>query len=203
MLSFPMAPMGPYPPRTAVSSVIKWGSYLHSGLTLSYLTDVLWGLMKLCLQCFQFLEKNYLWTFQVLCRYISDLSFLLLYCCVVLTYSIKLQLMSWPPPMAIRALNFPPVHLTDAGLTVPGTTEDVSPPTDKMVQDTGLIRIQVRMPHLDASALPEEDLWLSYPEVKEEYIMVWCHLFALHLACRGAWFDPMHLGNEFCDWSRS
>lgn len=113
MLSFPMAPMGPYPPRTAVSSVIKWGSYLHCGLTLSYLTDVLWGLMKLCLQCFQFLEKNYLWTFQVLCRYISDLSFLLLYCCVVLTYSIKLQLMSWPPPMAIRALNFPPVHLPD------------------------------------------------------------------------------------------
>lgn len=69
--------MGPSPPCTSVSSSIKWGWCFHSGLTPSYLTDVLWGLMKLCLQCFQFPEKNYLWTLQVLCRYISDLSFLL------------------------------------------------------------------------------------------------------------------------------
>lgn len=46
--------------------------------------------------------------------------------------------MSWPPQMAIRALNFPPGHLADAGLTVPGTTEDVSPITEKMAQVTGL-----------------------------------------------------------------
>lgn len=79
--------MGPYLPCTAVSSFIKWGWRFHSGFTPSYLTDVLWGLMKLCIQCFQFLEKNYLWTFRVLYRYISDLSFLLtviLVCCFYL-----------------------------------------------------------------------------------------------------------------------
>lgn len=71
----------PSPPCTAVSSFIKWGWCLLSSLAPSYLTDRLWGLMKLCQQCFQFLERSYLWTFQVLYRYISDLSFL---CAVIL-----------------------------------------------------------------------------------------------------------------------
>lgn len=118
----------PSPPCTAVSSFIKWGWCLLSSLAPSQLTDVLWGLMKLCPRCFHFLERSYLWTFQVLYRYISDLSFL---CAVILAchfyLSYKLQLMSWPHPMAISALNFPPMHLHDAGSPGPGTTKDGLP----------------------------------------------------------------------------
>lgn len=70
------------------------GRCFPSGLTPSYLTDVLWGWMKLCIQCFQFLEKNYLWTFWVLHRYVSDLSLLLtviLVCCFYLLYKTTLK----------------------------------------------------------------------------------------------------------------
>lgn len=100
-----MALMEPSRPCTAVSSSIKWGWCFHSGLTPSYLTDVLWGLMKLCLQCFQFLEKNYVWTLQVLRRYISDLSFLLAVILVCCFYNVMAtsdgyqssELPSWAP----------------------------------------------------------------------------------------------------------
>lgn len=71
----------PSPPCTVVSSFIKWGWCLLSSLAPSYLTNILWGLMKLCQQCFHFLERSYLWTFRVLYRYVSDLSFL---CAVIL-----------------------------------------------------------------------------------------------------------------------
>lgn len=108
--------------------------------------------MKLCQQCFHFLERSYLWTFQVLYRYISDLSFL---CAVILAchfyLSYKLQLMSWPHPMAISALNFPPMHLHDAGSPGLEPQRMVSPLTVKMAQDTGL-----RGMHQDpGSGMPE------------------------------------------------
>lgn len=77
---------------------------------------------------FSFSGEKLFMTFQVLYRQISDLSFL---CAVILVchfyLSYKLQLMSWPHPMAISALNFPPMHLHDAGSPGPGTTKDGLP----------------------------------------------------------------------------
>lgn len=58
-----------------------------------------------------------------------SVSYVLLYWRVIFTYSIKLQLMSWPHQMAIRALNTPPtfMHLHDAGSPGPGTTKNGLP----------------------------------------------------------------------------
>lgn len=48
----------PLPSLHAVSFFLKQGWSSPPDLTSLYLTDTLWGLMKSCLQYFQFLEKN-------------------------------------------------------------------------------------------------------------------------------------------------
>lgn len=144
---FSCGPVGtPCPPCTAVSSFIKWGWCFHHGLTPSYLTDILWGLLKLCLQYFQFLEKNYLWTFQVLYRYISDLSFLfaiILVSCFYLSYKTTVNVMTTSD--SYQSSEHPPTHLTDAGLTVRGTSKDDLSPWLKIWPRTQVSQICIRI----------------------------------------------------------
>lgn len=120
----------PSPPCTAVSSFVKWGWCLLSSLAPSYLTDILWGLMKLCQQCFHFLERSYLWTFQVLYGYINDLSFLcavILACHFYLFYKAPVNVMATSD--GHQSSEHPPtfMHLHDAGSPGPGTTKNGLP----------------------------------------------------------------------------
>lgn len=136
----------PNPPCTAVSSFVKWGWCLLSSLAPSYLTDILWGLMKLCQQCSHFLERSYLWTFQVLYRYISDLSFL---CAVILACHFYLFCKA---PVNVMATSDghqspelhppPPCICMMQGHLVLGPQRMVSPLTVKMAQDTGLTGVR-------------------------------------------------------------
>lgn len=56
---FPWPQWNPFSSLHSCGFTYKMGVMLSQcDVTPSYLTDVLWGLMKLCLQCFQFLEKK-------------------------------------------------------------------------------------------------------------------------------------------------
>lgn len=188
-----MALMEPSRPCTAVSSSIKWGWCFHSGLTPSYLTDVLWGLMKLCLQCFQFLEKNYVWTLQVLRRYISDLSFLLaiLVCCFynVMATSDGYQsseLPSWAPGQCRFNCSW------DHRGCLPHNWEDG--PGHR-------IRIRVRMVHINASTFRKKASDFHAPS--SQRTRLWSEAICLPfilLARVHGWILCI-LKNEFCDWS--
>lgn len=173
-LSFPVAPVGtPCPPYTAVSSFIKWGWCFHRGLGPSYLTDILWGFMKLCLQCFQFLEKNYLWTFQVLYRYISDLSFLfaiILVCCFYLFYKMTVNIIVTSDSYQSSEL---PSHVPDwCRVNCSGTRKNVLPSDWKggpgHRSHRGASGSRLGWHTMDARALIADDLWPSHPEVSEE-----------------------------------
>lgn len=174
--SYAFSSRGPDGPLSSLHSpvfIYDTGRCFPSGLTPSYLTDVLWGWMKLCIQCFQFLEENYLWTFRVLHRYVSDLSFLLtviLVCCFYFLYKTTLKchghlrrlselwtslLCTWPMQ---GELFLGPQRMSPLQLTRWSRTQ----------VSWACIRIQVRMAPLDASAPPEEGLWLSHPGVSQE-----------------------------------